>query len=107
MLRYHFSEATEDEKSVVAYSHPKSKYTPMLIEFCDVTGVWERGVMPYKDNVLPLIEKRVMHEDKEFQFLMKGGWVDSFIPIDSPESEELPDDTEEESEDNTAEEDYS
>jgi hypothetical protein len=92
VLRYHFTEAQEDEKSVVAYSHPKSKYTPMLVEFCDVSGVWEKGVMPYKDNVLPYIEKRVMHEAKEFQFVLKQGWVDSFIAIDTPITEDMPDD---------------
>jgi hypothetical protein len=92
MLRYHFSEAQEDEKSVVAYSHPKSKYTPMLMEFCECAGVWNKGIMPYKDNILPLIEKRVMHEAKQFQFVLKAGWVDSFIPLDTPITEELPDD---------------
>ena len=95
LLRYHFGEAQEEVKgkteSVVAYSHPKSKYTPMLVEFCDVSGVWEKGVMPYKDNVLPLIEKRVASANKEFQFVMKNGWVDSFIPLDQPQSETLPD----------------
>jgi len=94
MLRYHFAEAQEDDKSVVAFSHPKSKYTPMLIEFCECAGVWEKGVMTYKDNILPLIEKRVLHIAKEFQFVMKGGWVDSFIPLDQPESETLPEDDE-------------
>jgi hypothetical protein len=91
MLRYHFAEAQEEEKSVVAFSHPKSKYTPMLIEFCECAGVWDRGIMPYKDNVLPLIEKRVLHAAKEFQFVMKAGWVDSFIPLDMPETETMPD----------------
>lgn len=91
MLRYHFSEAQEDEKSVVAYSHIKSKYTPMLMEFCEVSGVWNKGMMPYKDNILPLIEKRVMHEGKQFQFVIKNGWVDSFIPIDTPVTETMPD----------------
>ncbi len=96
MLRYHFGEAEEDGKSVVAYNHPRSKYTPMLIEFCDCTGIWEKGIMPYKDNVLPLLEKRVLNMDKEFQFVIKGGWIDSFIPLDQPVSEELPDDEEDE-----------
>jgi hypothetical protein len=94
MLRYHFAEAEEDGKSVVAYDHPKSKYTPMLIEFMDCAGAWEKGIMPFKDNILPLIEKRVMHEDKEFQFVMKGGWVDSFIPLDTPVTETMPEDEE-------------
>jgi hypothetical protein len=92
MLRYNFTEATEDDKSVVAYCRPKSKYTPMLIEFMDCSGAWNKGVMPYKDNILPYIEKRVMHENREFQFVLKQGWVDSFIPLDTPITEEMPDD---------------
>jgi hypothetical protein len=94
MLRYNFTETTEDDKSVVAYCRPKSKYTPMLIEFMDCSGAWNKGVMPYKDNILPYIEKRVMHEAKEFQFVIKQGWVDSFIPLDQPISETLPEDEE-------------
>jgi hypothetical protein len=52
--------------------------------------------MPYKDNILPLIEKRVLHANKEFQFVMKNGWCDGFIPLDQPTSEILPDDEEDE-----------
>lgn len=104
MLRYHFAEAEEDGKSVTAYSHPKSKYTPMLVEFCDVSGVWNKGVMPYKDNILPYMEKRVMHENREFQFVLKAGWVDSFIPLDQPTSETLPDEELEEEESTEKEE---
>lgn len=91
MLRYHFAQAEEDGKEVVAYDHPKSKYTPMLMEFCDCAGVWEKGIMPFKDNILPYMEKRVMHEAKEFQFVIKNGWVDSFIAIDTPITETMPD----------------
>lgn len=94
ILRYNFAEAQEDDKTVVAYAHIKSKYTPMLMEFCDCAGVWEKGPMPFKDNILPYMEKRVMHEAKEFQFVLKGGWVDSFIPLDTPETETMPDDEE-------------
>ena len=92
MLRYHFGEAMEDEKSVVAFSHPKSKYTPLLAEFCDVTGVWTRGAMAYKDNVLPMLEKRILREDKKFQVVMKNGYADSFLELDAPVEEELPTD---------------
>lgn len=106
MLRYHFGQAEEDEKTVVAFSHPKSKYTPQLIEFCDVTGVWAKGMMPYKDNILPMLEKRILHEAKTFQVVIKNGYADSFMETDgvvpqaedeseedfTPDAEELPDD---------------
>lgn len=98
MLRYHFTEAEEDEKKVVAYSQPRSKYTPILIEFCDMTGVWDRGPMPFKDNLLPMMQKRIMSAAKEFQFIMKKGYVDGFMPLNQPVSEELPEEEEKEEE---------
>lgn len=92
MLRYHFAEAEEDEKKVVAFSQPRSKYTPILTEFCDVTGVWEHGPMLFKDNLLPMMQKRILNANKEFQFIMKKGYVDGFIPLNQPVSEDLPED---------------
>lgn len=95
ILRYHFGKAEEDGKDVVAFSHPKSKYTPQLIEFCEVTGMWNKGMMPYKDNILPLMEKRILHEDKTFQVVIKNGYADSFIELDGefvPEAEEKEED---------------
>lgn len=92
ILRYHFGEAVEDDKSVVAFSHPKSKYTPQLVEFCDVTGVWARGAMAYKDNILPMMEKRILREDRKFQVVMKNGYADSFLELDAPVEEELSED---------------
>lgn len=94
ILRYHFGKAEEDGKDVVAFSHPKSKYTPQLIEFCDVTGMWNKGMMPYKDNILPLMEKRILHEGKTFQVVIKNGYADSFMELDGtvPQSEDETDD---------------
>lgn len=89
MLRYHFGEAEEDGNSVVAFSHPKSKYTPILVEFCDVTGVWNRGPMKYGDNILPIMEKRILREDKKFQVVIKNGYADSFLELDNPDEEEI------------------
>lgn len=94
ILRYHFGKAEEDGKDVVAFSHPKSKYTPQLVEFCEVTGMWNKGMMPYKDNILPLMEKRILHEDKTFQVVIKNGYADSFMELDNSTStaEETDDD---------------
>lgn len=95
MLRYQFGQAEEDGKQVVAYTNPKSKYNPVLVSFCDVTGVWNKGIMQFKDNILPAMEKRILHEDKEFNFVMKNGYVSDFIPSDHPVSEEIPEEDEE------------
>lgn len=95
ILRYHFGQAEEDEKTVVAFSNPKSKYTPQLIEFCDVTGVWNKGMMPYKDNVLPMLEKRILYENKTFQVVIKNGFADSFMEVDGVVSQAEEDESEE------------
>lgn len=95
ILRYHFSEAEEDGKTVVAYAHPKSKYTPQLIEFCDVTGMWNKGVMAYKDNILPIMEKRILHEGKVFQVVIKNGYADTFMELDGEVSYESDNETDE------------
>lgn len=84
-LRYHFSKTKEDvkgnEEITVAYGHLKSKYTGVLEEFMDTTGAWEQGPMKYSDNVLPMIEKRILRQAKEFNILLKGGWVDKVFPL--------------------------
>ena len=94
MLRYQFGQADEDGKQVVAYTNPKSKYNPILVSFCDVTGVWDKGIMQYKDNILPIMQKRILHENKEFNFVMKNGYVSDFIPNDHPTSEDIPEEDE-------------
>lgn len=81
-LPYNFGERKETVEgelhSVVGYTHPDSKFTAKLEEFMDVTGAWERGPIKYSDNVLPTIEKRVLHEDRHFKVIMKNGYADTF-----------------------------
>lgn len=77
--RYNF-DAAEDavqgkKVDVVAYSHPRSKYTPLLMDFCDATGVWDKGPMKFSTNIVPLLEKRIAQADKKFQVVLKDGWV--------------------------------
>ena len=88
-LRYWFEETIEDNKSVVAYEfHPKSRYMPILTDFCDAFGVWEYGPMPYSDNILPFMEKRVKRANKIVQITVKNGWVDSILGAeDMPDTE--------------------
>jgi len=92
MLRYHFDVMEDtDGKTVLSYNHPKSKYTPFLQEFCDVTGVWSGGRLPYRDNALPMLQSRIGKAKKQFQFFMKNGFVDSFMPLEGGlKSEEIP-----------------
>jgi len=88
-LRYWFEEVIEDGKSVVAYEfHPKSRYMPILADFCDAFGVWDFGAMPYSDNILPIMEKRIKRANKTVQIAMKNGWVDSILGTDdTPDTE--------------------
>jgi len=82
-LRYHFDEDVAEvngkEQPIVAISHPQSKYTNMLLEFLEATGVTEKGPMPFKANILPLLQKRVLNANKTFQVLVKDGWITSIF----------------------------
>lgn len=118
-LRYNFAPADEEVKGktvqVVAYSKDlsKSPHTVFLDEVLTVSGAWEAGPMPYKDNILPTLEKRIMRADKVFNFVMKKGFIDNVYETSSigsnteddnsaeddfnaPDAEELLDDDQEE-----------
>lgn len=93
-LHYNFCEFTDEQgRAIVGFDKMGSKTTPPLVEFFDVTGVWNKGPMPYKDNLLPLIAKRIKEVDAEFDVVMKNGYADSYIAIDEVglESEPIPD----------------
>lgn len=80
-LPYNFQEAQKDipgrgMQSVTQISHPKSKRTPKLIEFLDATGIIKKDI-PWKENLLPLMQRMILKEDRQFQIIVKDGWVDS------------------------------
>ena len=65
-LNYNFDYATDEKgNDVVAYSHPKSKYTEQLDQTMTASGVWNKGAMAYKENILPVIKKRAIREREE------------------------------------------
>lgn len=82
-LFYYFASETDNQgRLLVKYSKnlTKSSHTQELDEFLTITGVWEKGPMPYKPNppsVLPYILKRGLSADKDFHVIMKDGWVKS------------------------------
>ncbi len=94
-LRYHFKGALEDvqgeEKEVVWYDKPGSKYTGIVVDFCEATGVFDKGPMPWKANILPMMEKRIASLNQSFAIVLKDGWVNTiFAGLDTePEEEEL------------------
>lgn len=78
-LNYNF-EGTEEviqgeTVDVVGYSHPRSTRTPILIDFCDATGVWKKGPMRWATNILPTLSKRISQADRKFQVAVKNGWI--------------------------------
>lgn len=97
--RYNF-EGVEDtvkgEKvEVVAYNHPRSKYTPLLQDFCDATGVWDKGPMKWSANILPTLQKRIAQADKKFQVVVKDGWINTIFSMpDVTETEDEPEEVE-------------
>lgn len=93
ILRYHFEPTTEKvdgkPRKVVAIGHEKSKYTEVLMDYCLATGVWDAGPMPFKANVLPMLEKRILRAKKTFSWVMKNGFVSSIMfDDDMPEIED-------------------
>lgn len=46
-----------------------------LINFLEATGVLDE-VLPYTDNILPMLEKKITKKDQPFSVVMKEGWVD-------------------------------
>jgi len=81
--RYHFGEFNdEDGKSIVGYTHNKSKYTPQLVDFLEATGAWDRGAIAYKDNILPIVEKRILKADRVINLVLKDGWVNTIFATD-------------------------
>jgi hypothetical protein len=91
-LRYWFDGADEMingsmKKALCLEFHPKSKYMPHLVDYLDVAGVWESGPMPYKDNVLPMLEKRALAAGKHFNVVMKAGYVQSILGTNKSNTE--------------------
>lgn len=86
-LRYHFVEVNENGKLIVGYSHPKSQFTPQLMEYLDVTGAWEKGPMLYQDNILVPLQKRMLAENRTFKFVIKEGQINTIFASDTPNVE--------------------
>ena len=109
ILRYNFGEVDVDGKAAVGFTHPKSKYTAQLEDFLDIVGAMEKP-MKYADNILPMLEKRILLADKTFSFVIKGGYISTvfthsgdsgFVPKEeSDDSFDLADDDDDVDEEN-------
>jgi hypothetical protein len=86
-LKYNFRETVEQGRAAVGLASKGSR-TQQLAEFLDITGAWNRGPMKWKDNVLPAFEKRILHEDVEFNIIVKDGFIDTLFQMNEPEVED-------------------
>jgi len=64
----------------------RGKATDKLEEFLRVNGVWNK-TLPYKDNPLPMLEKVILSEAKEFNVQVEKGWVSSIYASDLPDED--------------------
>jgi len=78
-LRYYFY---GDEEGNTGIDKPRSKYTPQLIEFLSLTGVMKGSSIPFTDNILPVLEARILKADAKFKILVKNGYIDSLMQLD-------------------------
>jgi len=87
-LRYNFREAKDKEGRSVVGLPDRGSRTKQLSDFLDYTGAWNRGPMKWMDNVLPAFEKRILREAKEFNIIIKGGWIDTLFVTEEPDVED-------------------
>jgi len=84
-LKYWFYEEMDEQgrKVVGLEQHPKSKYWPIFEGYIIASGADERP-LPYKDNILPMLETVILRADRSFKFTMQDGWVNSiYAPRDN------------------------
>ena len=64
------------------------------MDFCEAVGLWDKGPMPYKPNILPAMQKRILNNDRKFQVVVKDGWVVTIFSMEhEEEDEQVTDDT--------------
>ena len=85
-LNYNFLEAKNDNDESIVGLMSKGARTKDLAEFLRITGADKGAEMEWEDNILPALEKRILHSDKSFNFIIKQGWIDTLYEADEPES---------------------
>jgi hypothetical protein len=79
-LGYKFA---DDGTGMAAFagSPEKGFRTAQLMEFCEYTGVTEEP-MEYSENMLPEILSRIKRAKRDFQVIIKNGYVESMLKAD-------------------------
>lgn len=97
LLAYNFLEAKDDQGRSIVGLMSKGNRTKDLAEFLRITGA-DQKPMKWSDNILPGLQRRILHVAKEFNFIIKDGWIDTLYEENEPEVEDLDwDENEEES----------
>lgn len=73
----------------------KSPRLTQLMEFLEIVGVLEEP-MEYSENILPEILARIKAAKKDFQVIIKKGYVESLLQADEYEEDDLVDDVDKE-----------
>jgi hypothetical protein len=59
-----------------------------LMDYLDCAGAWDDGEMEYDDNILPALEKRIKKAKRQFQIVVKNGYVESVLDVEIEDDEE-------------------
>lgn len=86
-LNYNFLEAKDEQGRSIVGLMSKGARTKDLGEFLQITGA-DTKPMKWKDNILPVLEKRILRADREFNFIVKDGWIDTLYQVDEPVTED-------------------
>ena len=58
-----------------------------LMDYLDCAGAWDAGELEYDDNILPALEKRIKVAHKQFQIVVKKGYVESVLEVEIEDDE--------------------
>lgn len=85
-LHYKF---TDDGTGTAAFrgNPEKSPRLAQLMEFLDLAGALDDS-MEYADNLLPELLARIKNKKREFQIIVKKGYVETLLPLDEYEEDD-------------------
>jgi len=80
----------EINKPEMAYSKDlsRSHHTARLHAFLNAIGLFGQEPIPYRDNMLPLIQKVALQKKKVFTVIIDNGFVENFIVEGADEGDE-------------------
>jgi hypothetical protein len=59
-----------------------------LMDYLDCAGAWDDGEMEFDDNILPALEKRIKKAKRQFQIVVKNGYVESVLDVEIEDDDE-------------------